>query len=147
MQDALVASFRDGPPDRWRGRGDAKEGKPCSLPRNLEPQILPIGIAFRDQIDLVFPAIGFQGFFASNRCADLIMQLIPDERLAPILLREPAENAFTVLPDTLDKVGRNPGVERALLAIGHHVDGNYAVLIGRRPSGNPSLNEMTEYAM
>ena len=146
-------------PQTLRVGGDAKEGKPCSLPRNLEPQILPIGIALRDQIDLVLPPIGFQGFFASNRCADLIMQLIPDERLAAILLREPSKSALAVLPDALDKVGRNPGVERALLAIGHHVDGNYAVLIGhaqppsptslhnnkgcvipdgRRPSGNPS---------
>ncbi len=67
------------------------------------------------------------------------MQLITDERLAAMFLRESSENAFTVLPDALDKVGRDPGIERALLAIGHHIDGNYAVLIGHAQHSFPNL--------
>ena len=85
-----------------------RSGGGKALPRNLEPQILPMGIALRDQIYLVLPAIGFEGFLTRNRCADLVMQLITDERLAAMFLREFSENAFTVLPDALDKVGRDP---------------------------------------
>lgn len=82
------------------------------------------------QIDLVLAPVGFEGFLAPDGRFDPFVHLVPDERLAAVLLREPPEDAFPVLPDTLHKIGRDAGIERAVLPVGHHVDGNDAVFIG-----------------
>lgn len=107
-----------------------------------------------DQVDLVLSAVGFEGFLARDGGADFVMGLVPDERLAAMLLREAGDNAFVMFPDAADEIGRDAGIERAVPAVGHDVDGNDAVFIGhmlafpcfiipddRRPSGDPSLKD------
>ena len=72
MPLAHMASSRDAPQTANAVGGDARSAD-RSLPRDLEPQILPMRIALRDQIDLVLPPIGFEGFLTRNRYADLII--------------------------------------------------------------------------
>ena len=83
-----------------------------------------------DQVYLVLAAIGFDGFLSRDGGGDQIVLFKPSKVLAAIVFGPTFEHALFVLPDTLNEVGGDARINRALTAIDEHVDRNDFVFVG-----------------
>ena len=90
-------------------------------------QVVPIGIVPFDRIDLPVTLVFFERFLPLN-CGDhALVMFIPDEPLQAVFLGEPVDDAFAVLPHASNQVAGCTDLERAMLSVDHHVNGNKGI--------------------
>ena len=65
----------------------------------------------------------FQPALSLNGRRHQIVNFISDQSAAIVFLRESGPELFLMLIDPSDQIIRDAGINRAILAAGHHVDG------------------------
>src|SRR5690606_24170640 len=93
-----------------------------TLPGDIPPEVAPVWIGLCNQP--LFPATVplLQQLFALNGSFDAVMGLKPNQNLAAVLLGETWHERFAMLVDAAHEIVGDADIERAVLAIAHHVN-------------------------
>ena len=91
--------------------------------RDISIQVPPSRIKRLDQRQFPLPRPGLDLLLSHNRRSHRVMHFKPDQHLASISFGEAIRDALAMLPDTLRKIGRNPGVERTISLAGYNIGG------------------------
>ncbi len=115
---ASAPSRRHGPPG---GRNRDAKQPPSSFPRKRESiskdfiiQVSPCRIILFDQFDLPRPIPFLDGFFLLDGVFHGFMNLVPNQSLNAVTLRESFRRIILVSPDTLNEIRRDADIQSAV---------------------------------
>ncbi len=91
------------------------------MSENPFPQVLPLWILLLDQLQFPGSFPLFHLFLPPNGRCHIGMQLIIDELMNTISLRESIHHVISVFPHTLTKVARYPDIQRAVPLAGKNI--------------------------
>lgn len=88
---------------------------------NFRVEVSPRWVVGLDQIELPRSRPFLDGFFTGDGGFHGFVQLVPDEQMDTVFLGEAIDLVGPVLPDSLNKVGCNASVERAVSFAGEKI--------------------------
>src|SRR3546814_14555030 len=107
----------------------------CSSDLRWQPQprceITPARILPFDQVALPVARPLLHRLLACDYRFHCVGNIVPDEALAAVAFGEAVERAFAMLHDAADVVGGHADVQRAEIAIGHHVNRSEERRVGK----------------
>ncbi len=89
-------------------------------------EVLPIGIVPLDEVDLPVTQILLERLLPTDGVSHRFVRLVPDEPFQPVPLGEARKPPLFVLADPREQLAGDADVERPMLPVRHHVDGDEA---------------------